>query len=128
MTKSSIPSAWTTFLKLSFASRSDTITVSHLTGNRYPSKVFTIITSEKYLTDLKSIFQKSIIRITENLAMITMKSPIDLENTPGVNAFVYSRFRENAINIVEQMSCWTDTIIVISDEDIPKVINFLSFK
>ena len=92
------------------------------------SKVFTIITSEKYLNDLKLIFQNGIVRISQNLAMVTMKSPTDLENTPGVNAFVYSKFRENAINIVEQMSCWTDTIIVISDRDIPIVINFLSFK
>jgi len=89
------------------------------------SKVFTIITSQKYLEDLKVLFQNSIIRISQDLAMIIIKSPIDLENTPGVNAFVYSKFRENAINIVEQMSCWTDTIIVISEDDIATVMKFL---
>ena len=89
------------------------------------SKVFTIITSQKYLEDLKVLFQNSIIRISQDLAMIIIKSPVDLENTPGVNAFVYSKFRENAINIVEQMSCWTDTIIVISEDDIATVMKFL---
>ena len=54
-------------------------------------------------------------------------SPKDLENTPGVNAFVYSKFREHGINIVEQISCWTDTIVVISEDDIATVMKFLKF-
>jgi len=91
------------------------------------SKVFTIITSEKYLDYLKSIFERSIIKITKNLVMITLKSPKELEDTPGVNAFIYSKFRENQINIVEQMSCWTDTIMIFKDEDIARVMNFLKF-
>lgn len=91
------------------------------------SKVFTIITSEKYLEYLESIFGKGIIKKSTNLAMITIKSPKELETTPGVNAFVYSKFREQGINIIEQMSCWTDTIIVISEENIATVMKFLKF-
>lgn len=91
------------------------------------SKVFTIITTEKHLQDLKTLFGNAIIKTSRNLAMITIKSPKELENTPGVNAFVYSKFREHGINIVEQMSCWTDTIVVISENDIPTVMSFLRF-
>jgi len=91
------------------------------------SKVYTLITSEKYYNDIKNIFEKTIIKISKDLAMITLKSPKELENTPGVNAYVYSRFREKSINIVEQISCWTDTIIVISDKDIAIVMDFLKF-
>ena len=91
------------------------------------SKVFTIITSEKYHNELDSIFQKDIIKKSTNLAMITIKSPKELETTPGVNAFVYSKFREQGVNIIEQMSCWTDTIIVISEENIATVMKFLKF-
>jgi len=91
------------------------------------SKVFTIITSENYLENLESIFEKGIIKISSNFAMITLKSPKELENTPGVNAFVYSKFRENGINIIEQMSCWTDTIIVVSEDNIATVMQFLKF-
>ena len=91
------------------------------------SKVFTIITTEKHLQDLKTLFGNAIIKTSKNLAMITIKSPKELENTPGVNAFVYSKFREHGINIVEQMSCWTDTIVVISENDIPTVMSFLRF-
>jgi len=91
------------------------------------TKVFTIIFSEKYLEDLQTLFGKTIIKISKNLAMITIKSPKDLENTPGVIAFVSSIFSEHGVNIVETMSCWTDTIFVISENNIPTVMNFLKF-
>lgn len=91
------------------------------------TKVFTIIFSEKYLEDLQTLFGKTIIKISKNLAMITIKSPKDLENTPGFIAFVSSIFSEHGVNIVETMSCWTDTIFVISENDIPTVMNFLKF-
>jgi len=91
------------------------------------TKVFTVIISEKYLEDLQTLFDKNMIKISKNLAMITIKSPKDLENTPGVNAYIFSMFSEHGINIVEQMSCWTDTIIVISENDIATVMKFLKF-
>ena len=91
------------------------------------TKVFTIIISEKYLGDLQTYFDKNIIKFSKNLAMITIKSPKDMENTPGVIAYILSTFGGHEINIVEQMSCWTDTIIVISEDDIAHVMNFLRF-
>lgn len=91
------------------------------------TKVFTVIISEKYLKELQTLFDKNMIKISKNLAMITIKSPKDLENTPGVNAYIFSIFSEHGINIVEQMSCWTDTIIVISENDIATVMKFLKF-
>jgi hypothetical protein len=89
------------------------------------TKVYTIITSEKYLEDMNKWYEKEIMAISKNLASITIKSPKELENTPGVNAYIFSMFGDHQINIVEQMSCWTDTIIVISEDDIPMVMNFL---
>ncbi len=91
------------------------------------SKVFTIITTEKHIQNLNNVFGNAIIKTSKNLVMIIIKSPKDLENTPGVNAFVYSKFREHGINIVEQISCWTDTIVVISEDDIAIVMKFLKF-
>ena len=89
--------------------------------------VFTIIISEKHLEDLEKIFEKNIINVSKNLAMITIKSPEDLETTAGVMSYLYSIFGEHGINIVETMSCWTDTIFVISEDDIPIVMKFLKF-
>ena len=91
------------------------------------SKVFTIITTEKQIQDLETLFGEAIIKTTKNLAMITLKSPKDLENTPGVIGYLSSMFGKRGVNIVETMSCWTDTIFVISEEDIPTVMSFLRF-
>ena len=91
------------------------------------AKVFTVILSEKYLDELKKVSENSILKISKNLAMITIKSPKDLENTPGVISYFSSIFSERGINIVETLSCWTDTIFVISDDDIPTVMKFLKF-
>ena len=53
------------------------------------TKVFTVFISEKYVQDLERLFDKNIIKISKELAMITIKSPKDLENTLGVNAFIF---------------------------------------
>ena len=89
--------------------------------------MFTIITSEKHIKDLKLLFGNSIIKISKNLVMITIKSPKDMEDTPGVIAYIYSLFAANGVNVVEQMSCWTDTIFVISEDDIATAMRFLKF-
>ena len=91
------------------------------------TKVFTIITSEKYLEDLNKMFNENIIKTSKNLALITLKHPKEMETTPGVVSFLYSIFAEHGINIVETMSCWTDTIFIISEEDIPMIMKFLKF-
>jgi hypothetical protein len=91
------------------------------------TNVFTIIVNEKYLNEIKEMFKRNIVKITKELAMITIKSSEDLENVSGVVSYVYSLFADNGINIVETMSCWTDTIVVIDENDISKVMSFLKF-
>ncbi len=91
------------------------------------TKVFTLILSQKYQEELIHLFGDRIIKQTTHLAMITIKSPKDLEKTPGVIAYITSLLGEHDINVVESMSCWTDTIYVVSEEDIPKIMKFLTF-
>ncbi len=88
---------------------------------------FTIITLEKYAEQIESAFRANLRKLSRNLALISIKSPEDLEGTPGVVDYLYSIFGENGINIVETMSCWTDTLFVISEDDVQKVIKFLRF-
>ena len=91
------------------------------------TKVFTIILSEKYLDDFKKLFGRNIIKSSKNLTMITIKSTTDMENTPGVIAYITSLFSEHGINIVETMSCWTDTIFIVTEQDMPAVMQFFKF-
>lgn len=91
------------------------------------TKTYTLITSEKYLDDIQNKFKTRIIKITKNQAMIIMKNPSGIEETTGFTAYLYSLFGEYGVNILETMSCWTDTIFVISDDDIPTAMKFLKF-
>ncbi len=87
----------------------------------------TIITSEEFLQNTKELFQNKIIKISENLVEVTLKSSEKLEEVPGVMAYIYSLFGEYEINILETMSCWTDTIFIIKEQDLPQTMNILKF-
>ncbi len=87
----------------------------------------TIITAEEFLDTIKKMFRNRIILENKNLAEITIKSPKEIETTPGVYAYLCSLFVEHNINIVETLSCWTDTIILVKEEDVGKSISLLRF-
>jgi len=91
------------------------------------TKTYTIITSEKYLKNIKNKFSRKIIKISREQAMIIMKNPEGVEETTGFTAYLYSRFGDHGVNILETMSCWTDTIFVISENDISIALKFLKF-
>ena len=62
----------------------------------------------------------------DNCTMIVVHSPKELEVTPGVVAFLTTLLAEQGVNIVEFISCWTQTIIVIDKKDSLKVYETLS--
>jgi len=87
----------------------------------------TLITSEDFLASIKKLFKNKIIKENTNLAEITIRSPKEIETTSGVVSYLYSLFGDHGINIVETMSCWTDTLFVIKEEDVAKAMAFLRF-
>lgn len=92
------------------------------------TSAFTIIVSENYLGEIKKIFGRKIKKSNMNLAMITLKSSTDLEQVPGVMAQLFSLLSERGINIVECMSCWTDTIIIVNSSDVSRALDCLNFQ
>jgi hypothetical protein len=62
----------------------------------------------------------------ENCTMIVVHSPEELENTPGVVAFLATLLAEQNVNIVEFISCWTETIMVVDKKDSLKAYEVLS--
>lgn len=87
----------------------------------------TVITSEEFLENIRKYFRNKIIIENVNLAEITIKSPKELETTPGAYAYLCSLLGENNINIVETLSCWTDTIFLVDEKDAGKVMGLLRF-
>jgi hypothetical protein len=62
----------------------------------------------------------------DNCTMIVINSPEELENTPGFVAFLTTLLAEQNINIIEFISCWTETIIVVERKDSLKTYEALS--
>ncbi|HHN81603.1 MAG TPA: hypothetical protein ENN11_03165 [Methanomicrobia archaeon] len=91
------------------------------------STAITLITTEKHRQLLRDALGDDVFKSSEDLAMITIKSPPELETTPGVIAHLYSLFGEHGINICETMSCWTNTIFIINEADIARAMQFLNF-
>ncbi|MBI1935954.1 hypothetical protein HYS31_05925 [Candidatus Woesearchaeota archaeon] len=87
----------------------------------------TIISTEEFLDMIKKYFKNKIILENKNLAEITIRSPKEMETTPGAYAYMCSLFGENNINIVETLSCWTDTIFLVDEKDAGKVIGLMRF-
>lgn len=76
-----------------------------------------------YLTDrnaFKSMTRKqkgSLIKVHENCSAIIIYSEEKLENVSGVLAFVTSLLAERSINVIEFISCYTETMLIVSKED-----------
>jgi len=62
----------------------------------------------------------------DNCTMIVMHSPEELEATPGVVAFLTALLAKQNVNIIEFISCWTETIIVVEKKDSLKAYEVLS--
>jgi hypothetical protein len=87
----------------------------------------TVITTEEFIESIRKHFRNKIITENSRLAEITIKSPKDIETTPGAYAYLCSLLGENNINIVETLSCWTDTIFLVDEKDAGKVMGLMRF-
>ncbi|MCP4646222.1 MAG: ACT domain-containing protein [bacterium] len=70
--------------------------------------------------------ERGIKLLTENLNLVTIKSKEEIEDTPGVIAFVLNALAHEGINVVEFISCYTDTILAIRERDTSRTYELLS--
>ncbi|MFH1246893.1 MAG: ACT domain-containing protein [Candidatus Micrarchaeota archaeon] len=96
------------------------ITCSQLRGISYLSyaeskNVFTYVVEETELEQLKKT--KSVLRVVDNLNLIAIHSPVELEETPGVIAHLLGALASEGINVVEAISCYTDTLLLVRQPD-----------
>jgi len=64
----------------------------------------------------------------EDQIVITLRSPENLEDTPGVMAYICSLLAARDINITELISCREDSHIIISEEDATEAFKLLNEK
>ncbi len=87
----------------------------------------TVISEDKHLPSIVSaIGDDHVISVKENLAEITVRSPPSIEETPGAFAYLMMMLSEQGINLLEAVSCYTDTIFIVSREDMMSAFDILS--
>jgi len=91
------------------------------------SASYTIITQDNCKDVLLKKFDCKLIQSKNNRVMIDFKSPQSIEETRGVLSYITSLFSENGVNIEEFMSCYTDTILIIKEGDLEKVVKIMKF-
>ncbi|MDE1860975.1 MAG: ACT domain-containing protein [Candidatus Micrarchaeota archaeon] len=81
-----------------------------------------------YLVEKGTAFRKnskSIIKMHENVSAIVIHSEQKLEAMPGFVAFIASVLAEQGINILEFVSCYTETLLIVSSGDAIKSYELL---
>lgn len=89
-------------------------------------EVITIITNTEYVPQMRELFGSRLRRVSKGLVQITMIFDQRLETTTGVVSYIYRLFAENSINIREEMSCWTDVMVVVDENDAARAMQILS--
>ncbi|MBI2549702.1 hypothetical protein HYV83_00790 [Candidatus Woesearchaeota archaeon] len=87
----------------------------------------TIITTASFLDDIRSSFKSGIVKMWTGLALVVIASPEEIEKTPGVFSYLSSLLSDRGINVLETMSCWSETLFVVAEKDIANVLEALKF-
>ena len=88
--------------------------------------------SGRYITyilgqsELEKVPRGSILKSETDLNLITIESPQELEEVPGVISYVLGALASEGINVVEFISCYTDTLLIVREADTKDAYRILS--
>jgi len=76
--------------------------------------------------EIERIPPKALWKREENLNLIIIESPEDVEEVPGVISYILGSLASEGINVVEFISCYTDTLLVVRQADTERAYRILS--
>jgi aspartokinase len=95
--------------------------VSHVKSGRHITYILEQREADKITEKSQSLWKSK-----ENLNLITIESAEELEEVPGVISYILSALASEGINVVEFISCYTDTLLVVRQSDTEKAYRVLS--
>ena len=66
----------------------------------------------------RALRESQVISVRKNLIEVAVTSPESIEETPGLLRHLTGVLATRGINIVEALSCYTDTIFLLGDKDL----------
>ena len=85
-----------------------------------------IVDDESVSRVTKKLRESQVIGVQKGLVELTVTSPESIEDTPGLLAFLSTALASRGINIVQAMSCYTDTIFLLDRRDMTTAVELLS--
>jgi ACT domain len=74
----------------------------------------------------KVLRSDQVLGVRRGLVEVSVTSPETIEQTPGLLALLTGVLSAQGINIVEALSCYTDTIFLLDQEDLGRSVTILS--
>jgi hypothetical protein len=91
------------------------------------ANAITIITDEDIVNKVVDVIgEEDTLRIRTKLAEVMLRSPENIADISGILSYISSSLSEQGINIVEAVSCYTDSIFVVEEKNIMKAYTILS--
>lgn len=84
----------------------------------------TYVIDEKEMDKVKK--SRNILHTETNLNLITIHSPVSIEETPGVVAHILDSLAGEGINVAEFVSCYTDTLLVVKQAETTRAYEILN--
>ncbi len=75
---------------------------------------------------VKALRDDQVVRIRKDLVEVAVTSPESIEETPGLLSLLTAVLSAQEINIVEALSCYTDTIFLLDREHLTPALAVLS--
>lgn len=85
-----------------------------------------VLDSETAEEILARLNKDDVVQLQKDYAAIVIVSPIEIMYTPGVLSYITNVLALNNVNIIHIESCYTDTIIIVSKDDLLKAFQVLS--
>ncbi len=74
----------------------------------------------------RALREGQVVRVRKNLVEVAVASPESIEETPGLLTLLTGVLSAQSINIVEALSCYTDTIFLLERDDLNAAIAVLT--
>ena len=85
----------------------------------------TVVVDDDEADSVGDAVEGEVVESVGDLTCITVESPDEIVDVPGVLTRMVSRFSSEEINIVDITSCYTETIIVVEKRDAVKALETL---
>lgn len=85
-----------------------------------------IVDTDSVARVVKRLRPDQVLRVRKDLVEVAVASPESIEETPGLLALLTGVLSAKGINVVEALSCYTDTIFLLAREDLNPALAALS--